>query len=182
MAVILICAVGVLPINAYASALETDEAEDGIEYEEPLDPDTDIKFEPGKATNRTAAKSALADMHGIYVFRDAFITQERLIKEREKNDLYRIEDVVLKCDQTTADYEQIVSDVLTSETDRYIKEVHVKSGTDNTRFYWVCCILISICVLCVALLIEKSIKRKHREGMINGRTDIEQYHGSSEGE
>lgn len=125
--------------------------------------DTDLIFDADVVKNRTAAKSALADMHGVFVFRSAFITQEALVKEADKKELENIENVVLTGIQPELGYQKWVDIVLTSETEKYIKDVYIEEK-ENTVFIWIYCIIISICILCIAIRIDTTIKNGKEEG------------------
>ena len=80
---VMIC-IGMICLGAFlihssdARAAELRESEVEEELREDEDADTEIVFDADTAINRTAAKSALADLHGVFVFRDAFIRQEQL--------------------------------------------------------------------------------------------------------
>lgn len=132
-----------------------------ISYEEeqiPQEADTDLLFDADVVKNRTAAKSALADMHGVFVFRSAFITQEALVKEADKRELESVENLVLISTQPKLGYQKWVDTVLTSETEKYIKDVYIEEK-ENTVFIWIYCIIISICILCIAIRIDATIKK-----------------------
>lgn len=130
--------------------------------QEPLIPDTELIFDADVVTNRTAAKSALADMHGVFVFRSAFIMQEKLVKEAEKKNREEIETIVLTSEQPELDYQNWVDLVLTSETEKIIKDVYIEEE-ESTVFIWIYCIIISISILCMAIRIE-DVRRKKKEG------------------
>lgn len=144
----------VTQVTVYAEEIEE-------ENEQIVEPDTEIIFDPDSVINKTAAKSALADMHGVFVFRSAFITQEKIVKEREKENRELIETIVLTSSRQNDDYEKWVQLVLSSDTDKYIKDTYVEKE-ENTLFIWIYCIILSICVLCVAIRIEAMLKKKKR--------------------
>ena len=81
---VMIC-IGMICLGAFlthssdirAAELRESEVEDELREDE--DADTEIVFDADTAINRTAAKSALADLHGVFVFRDAFIRQEQIV-------------------------------------------------------------------------------------------------------
>ena len=100
-------------------------------------------------------------MHGVFVFRSAFITQEKIVKEREKENRESIETIVLTSSRQNEDYEKWVQLVLSSDADKYIKDTYVEKE-ENTLFIWIYCIILSICVLCVAIRIEAMLKKKKR--------------------
>lgn len=140
-----------------------------VSYAEPLEekteqlvPDTELIFDADVVTNRSAAKSALADMHGVFVFRSAFITQEALVKEAEKKNREEIENIVLTSEQPELDYPKWVDLVLTSDSEKYIKDVYIEEE-ENTVFVWIYCIVISISILCIAIRIEDMRKNQKEE-------------------
>ncbi|MDO4304896.1 MAG: hypothetical protein Q4D94_13395, partial [Bacillota bacterium] len=127
--------------------------------EEQPEPDTEIVFDADAAVNRTAAKSALADMHGVFVFRDAFITQEKLVKQAEKEEREQIEKKVLTNTQPEASYKEWAQLVFQADIDRYVKDVYYdKEGSD--LFLWIYCGIVSICILCAAIMIEDYLRKK----------------------
>ncbi len=133
------------------------------EVQLPQEADTDLIFDADVVKNRTAAKSALADMHGVFVFRSAFITQEALVKEADKRELESFENLVLISTQPELGYQKWVDTVLTSETEKYIKDVYIEEK-ENTVFIWIYCIIISICILCIAIRVDTTIKKGKEEG------------------
>ena len=144
----------VMQVTVYAEEIEEED-------EQIVEPDTEIIFDPDSVINKTAAKSALADMHGVFVFRSAFITQEKIVKEREKENRESIETIVLTSSRQKEDYEKWVQLVLSSDTDKYIKDTYVEKE-ENTLFIWIYCFILSICVLCVAIRIAVMLKKKKR--------------------
>lgn len=139
---------------------EEQEAEEQ-ETEEQPEPDTEIVFDADAAVNKTAAKSALADMHGVFVFRDAFITQEKLVKQAEKDEREQIEKKVLTNTQPEASYKEWAQLVFQADIDRYVKDVYYdKEGSD--LFLWIYCGIVSICILCAAIMIEDYLRKKKR--------------------
>lgn len=119
---------------------------------------TEIVFDADAVKNKTAAKSALADMHGVFVFRDAFIDQEKIVKEEEKRNREEIENLVLTSAQPELNYEEWVDLVLAADMSRYIKDVYIEEE-ESDLFLWICCIAISICLLCAAIRIEDYRKK-----------------------
>lgn len=148
-------------VTVYATELQEEE-------EQELVPDTEIIFDPDVVTNKTAAKSTLADMHGVFVFRSAFITQEALVKEQEKKNREAIENTVLTSTQPAMDYQKWVDLVLTSDTEKFIKDVYIEEE-DSTLFMWIYCIIFSIAILFLAIRIEAELKKKKREKNAHGR-------------
>lgn len=156
---ILFLAIVLLFISNGITAIATSVPETG---QEPLIPDTELIFDADVVTNRTAAKSALADMHGVFVFRSAFIMQEKLVKEAEKKNREEIETIVLTSEQSKLDYQSWVDMVLASETEKIIKDVYIEEE-ESTVIIWIYCIIISISILCMAIRIE-DMRRKKKEG------------------
>ncbi len=136
-------------------------AEENIdtEVEETREADTELIFDADVVVNKTTAKSALADMHGVFVFRSAFITREAIVKEAEKIEKEQIENIVLTSEQPELNYEEYVDFVLTTEIERFIKDVYIEEE-ENTLFLWIYCIIISVCILCMAIWIEDMRKKK----------------------
>ena len=130
-----------------------------IEMEETREADTELVFDADVVVNKTTAKSALADMHGVFVFRSAFITRETIVKEAEKAEKEQIEHIVLTSEQPKLNYEEYVDFVLTTEIERFIKDVYIEEE-ENTLLLWVYCIIISVCILCIAIWVEDIRKKK----------------------
>lgn len=128
------------------------------ELREEEDADDRMNFDADAAMNRTAAKSALADMHGIFVFRDAFIEREQLVKNQQKQNYEDIEHLVLTKQQPRTDYEEKVNVVLNADTEKFIRDVYY--GEDSREvLQWVCCIAVSICGLCIVIRIQDCQKQ-----------------------
>ena len=97
---VMIC-IGMICLGAFlthssdirAAELRESEVEDELREDE--DADTEIVFDADTAINRTAAKSALADLHGVFVFRDAFIRQEQIVNSQQKQNYEKMEQIVL---------------------------------------------------------------------------------------
>lgn len=140
--------------SVYAAEIPAEEA-----AEEEPQPDTELIFNPDSVIHKTAAKSALADMHGVFVFRNAFITQEALVKERDKKVLETIETTVLINEQPDLGYREWVDLILMADTEKYIKDVYIEEK-ENTLFIWIYCIILSICFLCAAIRIEAFLKKR----------------------
>lgn len=160
--VFLIASAGTITALGAEPVSERDEQEN---VEEMPEADTEIIFDPDVVTNKTAAKSALADMHGVFVFRSAFITQEAIVKTREKENRETIINTVLSSKQPEMDYRKWVELVLAADTEKYIKDVYME-GEENTLFMWIYCIIISICIFCVAIRMEAILKQKKRDKQI----------------
>lgn len=151
--------------EARAIEIQPESLENTEEDVEETEVNTELVFDADATLNRTAAKSALADMHGIFVFRDAFIIQENLVKEAEKKEREQIERIVLTSKQPDLNYEEWVDIVLKADTGKYIKDVHLKEES-NDMFLWIYCIAISICVFCVAIRVDGYFKKKKEEKQI----------------
>lgn len=143
----------IIKMPAYGEELPYDGEEQNVEA------DTELIFDADVVKNKTAAKSALADMHGVFVFRSAFITQEAIVKETEKENREIIENTVLTSEQPVFDYNKWVDMVLTSESEKYIKDVYIEEK-ENSIFLWIFCIILSVCFLCVAIIIEDTLKKR----------------------
>lgn len=163
-------------LTAYGAELPLEEAVQETEENLP-EPDTEIIFDADAVKNKAAVKSALADMHGIFVFRSAFIQQEEIVKKAEKENRESIENMVLLSSQPKPGYQEWVELVLTADTEKYIKDVYIEEE-DNNLFTWIYCIIFSICLLCLAIRIEDYIKknRKNKEKeRINEKQNIYNY-------
>ena len=123
---------------------------------------TEIIFDADAVKNKIVAKSALADMHGVFVFREAFIQQEKLVKEAEKEKREEIENLVLTAVQPELDCQEWVDIVLHADTDRYIKDYYIEDE-ESQIFVWIYCISASICLLCVAIRVEDYLKKKKKQ-------------------
>lgn len=131
------------------------------ESDEKPQADTELIFNPDSVINKTVAKSALADMHGVFVFRDAFITQEAIVKERERRGREDIEYIVLTSEQPDMGYQEWVDLILLTNTEKYIKDVYIEEK-ENTLFIWIYCIILSICALCGAIRMEQYLKQRKK--------------------
>lgn len=130
--------------------------------ESEIQADTEIVFDPDAVINKTAAKSALADMHGVFVFRNAFIAQEAIVKQREKEERDAIEKTVLTSVQPDLGYKEWAEVVLAANTEKYIKDVYIEEK-ENTVFIWIYCIILSVCILCIAIRTDLYLKEKKRK-------------------
>ena len=126
---VMIC-IGMICLGAFLihssdiRAAELRECEVEEELREDEDADTEIVFDADTAINRTAAKSALADLHGVFVFRDAFIRQEQIVKSQQKQNYEKMEQIVLTKQQPDSGYEELVDLVLNSDDTKYIKDMY----------------------------------------------------------
>ena len=123
---------------------------------------SEVIFDADAVREKTATKSSLLDVNGIFVFRDEFIERERIVKQEYKERLEGIEMLVLSSPQQDFDYETWVNLVLTADTGKYIKDVYNEKKDGNLR-WWVYCGTASICVLCLAVRIEDTRKKKKEE-------------------
>lgn len=159
MTVVLIVVITSRSIGIEAAEMQENNQVGAEEEEAMPEADTEIIFDADAAVNKSAAKSALADMHGIFVFRDAFITQEKMVKESQKREQEEIEELILTSQQPEFAYEDWVDLVLATDMDKVIKDVYYKEeGSD--LFLWIYCGMVSICILCGAIMVEDYLKKK----------------------
>ena len=123
---------------------------------------SEVIFDANAVREKTASKSSLMDVNGVFVFRDEFIEQEKIVKQEQKETLEKMETLVLLSPQQDFDYETWVNLVLTADTEKYIKDVYNEKEDSNLR-WWVYCVTASICVLCIAIWIEDSRKKNMEE-------------------
>lgn len=123
---------------------------------------SEVIFDADAVREKTASKSSLLDVNGIFVFRDAFIEREKIVKQEQKETMEKMETLVLLSPQQDFDYETWVNLVLTADTGKYIKDVYNEKEESNLR-WWVYCGTVSICVLCIAVWIEDTRKKKKEE-------------------
>ena len=149
---VMIC-IGMICLGAFLihssdiRAAELRECEVEEELREDEDADTEIVFDADTAINRTAAKSALADLHGVFVFRDAFIRQEQIVLTKQQPD---------------SGYEELVDLVLNSDDTKYIKDMYYMEES-HEAFLWVLCIVTSVCGLCIAIWIQDYRKKQYND-------------------
>ena len=154
---VMIC-IGMICLGAFlihssdARAAELRESEVEEELREDEDADTEIVFDADTAINRTAAKSALADLHGVFVFRDAFIRQEQLVKSQQKQNYEKMEQIVLTKQQPDSGYDDT----------KYIKDMYYMEDS-HEAFLWVLCIVTSVCGLCIAIWIQDYRKKQNSD-------------------
>lgn len=134
---------------------------------------SEVIFDADAVREKTATKSSLLDVNGIFVFRDEFIERERIVKQAYKEKLEGIETLVLSSPQQDFDYETWVDLVLAADTGKYIKDVYNEKEDSNLR-WWIYCGTASVCVLCLAVRIEDERKKKKEETKGEGPED-EQY-------
>lgn len=123
---------------------------------------SEVIFDADAVREKTASKSSLMDVNGIFVFRDEFIEQEKIVKQEQKKMLENMETLVLLSPQQDFDYETWVNLVLTADTGKYIKDDYNEKKESNLR-WWVYCGTASICVLCIAVWIGDVRKKKKEE-------------------
>ena len=159
MTVVLIVVIASCSIGIEAAEIQENNQVEAEEEETMPEADTEIIFDADAAVNKSAAKSALADMHGVFVFRNAFITQEKLVKESQKREREEIEKLILTSHQPELAYEDWVDLVLAADMDKVIKDVYYKEESSDL-FLWVYCGIVSVCILCVAIMVEDYLKKK----------------------
>lgn len=122
---------------------------------------SDVYFDAEAVRQKTATKSSLMDVNGVFVFRNEFIEQEQIVKQADKQRMEDIEHTVLLSTGQTLDYEEIVDMVLLSDTQRYIGDIYDIRPESSLR-WWIYCGTASICLLCVAIWIQDIRKKKRR--------------------
>lgn len=122
----------------------------------------EVIFDADAVKEKTASKSSLMDVNGIFVFRDEFIEQERLVKQAQKDALENMETLVLLSPRKEFDSDMWVSLVLRADTEKYLKDVYNEKRESNFR-WWVYCGTAAVCVLCIAVWIEDARKKKKEE-------------------
>lgn len=122
---------------------------------------SEVIFDANAVKEKTASKSSLMDVNGIFVFRDEFIEQERLVKQEQKKRLENTEKLVLLSPQKEFDCDRWVNLVLQADTEKYLKDVYNSKRDSNLR-WWVYFGTAGICVLCFAVWLEDE-KRKKKE-------------------
>lgn len=131
----------------------------------------DVYFDADAVRRKTASKSSLMDVNGVFVFRDEFIEREQIVKQAEKQKLENLEYSVLISAGQNRSYAEIVNLVLMSDTDKYIGEVYNVRAAGNLR-WWVYCSTAGICLLCFAIRIQDIWKNKketkHKEDIYGG--------------
>lgn len=123
---------------------------------------TEVIFDANAVKEKTASKSSLMDVNGIFVFRDEFIEQERIVKQEQKNALTKIESLVLLSPQKDFDCDMWVNLVLQADTEKYLKDVYNEKQGSNLR-WWVYCGTAAVCVLCIAVWVEDARKKKKED-------------------
>ncbi len=134
---------------------------------------SEVIFDADAVREKTAAKSSLLDVNGIFVFQDEFIEREQIVKQAYRERLEGMEALVLSCPQQNFDYETWVNLVLAADTGKYIKDIY-NEKRDSTLRWWIYCGTASICVLCLAVRIEDTRKKK-KEETEGEKTEDERY-------
>lgn len=122
----------------------------------------EVIFDADAVKEKTASKSSLMDVNGIFVFRDEFIEQERLVKQEQKEALETIETLVLLSPRKEFDSDMWVNLVLQADTEKYLKDIYTEKRENNFR-WWVYCGTAAVCVLCIAIWIEDTRKKKKED-------------------
>lgn len=131
---------------------------------------SEVIFDANAVREKTASKSSLMDVNGIFVFRDEFIEQERLVKQEQKENLEKMETLVLLSPQKDFDCDMWVDLVLLADTGKYIKDVYNEKKESSLR-WWVYCGTASICVLCITIWIEDTRKKKKENELQEDTSD-----------
>lgn len=133
---------------------------------------SDVYFDADAVRQKTASKSSLMDVNGIFVFRDEFIEREQIVKQEEKKKMENIEYNVLLSQGQTLNYAEIVNTVLLSDTERYIGDIYNVPTSSNLQ-WWIYCITAGICLLCAAIWIQdmrkKSKATEQEEDIFDGK-------------
>ena len=143
--------------NLYCMAKEMQE----VKWEVPEEQDTDeeIYFDADVVRNRTESKSAVADMHGVFVFRKAFMEREKETKQKQRKQQEDIFTTVLEEEQPEPVCKKWVSIVLNADTDKYIRDIQ-NDESDTELLIWISCISISVCILCIGFVVQNYRKRQ----------------------
>lgn len=134
---------------------------------------TEVIFDADAVVEKTATKSSLMDVNGVFVFRDEFIEQERTVRQEEKDRLEQIEKLVLASPQQDFDYETWVNLVLQADTEKFIKEIYNEKESSSLR-WWIYCGTASVCILCIAVRVEEE-RRKRKSRKTGELEEHEQY-------
>lgn len=134
------------------------------------EPDTNIYLDADAIGKRIASKSAVADMHGVFVFRKKFIVSEEAYKQRQKQQQREWLESVLSKEQPELACRKWVDIVFKSDSDKYIRDIQEDENSSDV-FIWITCLTISIGLLCVGFMIEDYKKR--RKKFINQKQERE---------
>lgn len=144
--------------NSLPCAAKEMETEQG-EVSEEQDADEEIYFDADVVKSRTESKSAVADMHGVFVFRRAFIEREKEMKQEQKQQQDNIFATVLKGEQPEAVCKKWITIVLNADTEKYIRDIQ-KDESDGELLIWISCISLSVCILCIGFVVQDFRKRQ----------------------
>lgn len=122
----------------------------------------EVIFDADAVVEKTATKSSLMDVNGVFVFRDEFIEQERAVRQEEKDRLEQIEQLVLASSQQDFDCEAWVNLVLQADTEKFIKEIYQEKKESSLR-WWIYCGTASVCILCIAARMEEERRKRKLE-------------------
>lgn len=65
-----------------------------------------------------------------------------------------------------ASYKEWAKLVWQADTERYVKDVYYKEESSDL-FLWIYCGIVSICILCAAIMIEDYLRRKKESNQKN---------------
>ncbi|CDA69197.1 unknown [Clostridium sp. CAG:510] len=118
-----------------------------------------LYFDISEINEEKNSNSALADIHGFFVFRDNFIETEKLVKEKDKEYLYEIEQAVFGKENGNSEIYDWVDIVLQSETPKYVKGVTYNGKTKNSRSIFPV-IIFTFFLMIGILYTRRKVKRK----------------------
>lgn len=131
------------------------------ETEMGIEPETEIYFDAEAVKNRKKTKSAVSDIHGVFVFRNEFIEREELVKKEEENKRQQIFKTVFGKEKPEDICKLWVDIVLNSKTDKFIRDIDYKEK-NSELLIWITCIAVCIGILCLALLMEDYKKGQNK--------------------
>lgn len=126
-----------------------------------------LYFDISEINQEKNSNSALADIHGFFVFRDNFIETEKLVKEKDKEYLYEIEQAVLEKETGNSEIYDWVDIVLQSETSKYVKEVTYNEKSKNSWSIFPV-IIFTFFFMIGILYTRRKVKRKKERKKIWG--------------
>lgn len=118
-----------------------------------------LYFDISEINQEKNSNSALADIHGFFVFRDNFIETEKLVKEKDKEYLYEIEQAVMEKETGNSEIYDWVDIVLQSETSKYVKEVTYNEKSKNSWSIFPV-IIVTLFLMIGILYTRRKVKRK----------------------
>lgn len=118
-----------------------------------------LYFDISEISQEKNSNSALADIHGFFVFRDNFIEMEKFVKEKDKEYLYEIEQAVLGKENGNSEIYDWVDIVLQSETPKYVKGVTYNGKTQNSWSIFPV-IIFTFFLMIGILYTRRKVKRK----------------------